>query len=118
MYNPFSDVKPSKYYYKAVLWAAENGITNGVGNGKFGVGQGCTREQAMTFLWVSAGRPRHSQTNNPFSDVKSGKYYYNAILWAVENGVTSGVGNGRFGVGQICTRAQIMTFLFKAMQLS
>ncbi len=110
--NPFKDVKKSKYYYKAVLWAAEKGITSGVGNGKFGVGQGCTREQAMTFLWVAAGKPGHSQQESAFTDVKKGKYYYNAILWAVENGITSGVGNGKFGVGQTCTRAQIVTFLY------
>ena len=116
--NPFSDVKLTKYYFKAVLWAVENGITSGVGNGKFGVGQGCTRAQAMTFLWIAAGKPAHSQMENPFSDVKPGKYYYDAILWAVENGVTSGVGDGKFGVGQTCTRAQIVTFLYKVFHLS
>lgn len=116
--NPFSDVKRNKYYYKAVLWAVENSITSGVGDGKFGVGQGCTRAQAMTFLWIAAGKPAHSQMENPFSDVKPGKYYYDAILWAVENGVTSGVGDGKFGVGQTCTRAQIVTFLYKAFHLS
>ncbi len=111
--NPFTDVMPDKYYYKAVLWAVENGITSGVGNGKFGVGKTCTREQAMTFLWKSYGAPEPMTTGSSFSDVVSGKYYYKAILWAVENGVTSGVGGGKFGVGKTCTRAQIITFLYK-----
>ena len=112
---PFSDVKPGKYYTKAVLWAVENGITGGVGGGKFGVGQTCTREQAMTFLWKAKGSPSPSSDNNPFTDVKAGKYYYKAILWAVNRmpQVTGGVGGGKFGVGQTCTRAQIITFLSK-----
>ena len=111
--NPFSDVKPGKYYYKAVLWANEKGVTGGVGDGKFGVGKTCTREQAMVFLWKAAGAPEPQSTENPFRDVKAGKYYYKAVLWAVENGVTSGTGNGVFGVGKTCTRAQIITFLYK-----
>ena len=112
---PFSDVKPGKYYTKAVLWAVENGITGGVGGGKFGVGQTCTREQAMTCLWKAKGSPSPSSDNNPFTDVKAGKYYYKAILWAVNRvpQVTGGVGGGQFGVGQTCTRAQIITFLSK-----
>ena len=113
--NPFSDVMENKYYYKAVLWAVQNGITGGVGDGKFGVGQPCTREQAMTFLWKASGSPEPKSNNNPFSDVKSGKYYYKAILWAVENKITSGVSENQFGVGQSCTRGQIVTFLYKAM---
>ena len=112
---PFSDVKPGKYYTKAVLWAVENGITGGVGGGKFGVGQTCTREQAMTFLWKAKGSPNPSSYYNPFSDVKEGKYYYKAVLWAVNRTpqVTGGVGGGQVGVGQTCTRAQIITFLAK-----
>ena len=111
--NPFSDVKPGKYYYKAVLWANEKGVTGGVGDGKFGVGKTCTREQAMVFLWKAAGAPEPQSTENPFRDVKAGKYYYKAVLWAVENGVTSGTASGVFGVGKTCTRAQIITFLYK-----
>ena len=112
--NPFPDVKPGKYYYDAVLWAVENGITGGMSDGRFGVGVSCTRAQAMTFLWASKGRPEPETTENPFTDVKPGSWYYKAILWAVENHVTGGVGDGtRFGVDMICTRAQIITFLYK-----
>ena len=112
--NPFRDVKPGKYYYKAVLWANENGITGGVGDGKFGVGRTCTREQAVSFLWKAAGSPEPKSTELSFTDVKPGKYYCKAIAWAVENGVTTGSGGGKFGVGKTCTRAQIITFLYKA----
>ena len=93
----------------------EQGITGGIDETHFGVGKACTREMAMTFLWVAAGRPMPSSSNNPFSDVKAGKYYTNAVLWAVENGITGGVEEGKFGVGQACKRAQIVTFLYKAM---
>lgn len=109
--NPFSDVNPSKYYYNAVLWAYERGITRGVGDGKFGVGQTCTREQAITFIWKALGWTAEG-AENPFTDVKPGKYYYDAVLWAYEYGVTSGVGGGKFGVGKTCTRAEIVSFLF------
>ena len=112
--SPFTDVKKGKYYYDAVMWAVENNITGGMGDGKFGVGLPCTREQVVTFLWKASGSPKPVTTTNPFKDVKSGKYYYNAILWAVENGITSGMGDDTFGVGQTCTRAQIVTFLYAA----
>ena len=112
--SPFTDVKKGKYYYDAVMWAVENNITGGMGDGKFGVGLPCTREQVVTFLWKASGSPKPATTTNPFKDVKSDKYYFNAILWAVENGITSGMGDGTFGVGQTCTRAQIVTFLYAA----
>ena len=112
--NPFTDVKKNQYYYKPVLWALENGVTSGETATKFGVKSPCTRAQAVTFLWVAAGKPSPETTENPFSDVKAGRYYYQAVLWAVENGITSGVGNGKFGINQTCTRAQIVTFLYKA----
>lgn len=111
--SPFSDVKPGDYYYNAVRWAVQNGITGGVGDGKFGVGMPCTREQAMTFLWKSAGSPGHHYASSPFGDVHKGDYFYNAVLWAAEKGVTGGTGDGNFGVGMTCTRAQIITFLCK-----
>ena len=113
--NPFTDVKAGKYYYKAVLWAVEKGITSGVTADKFGVGRPCAREQAMTFLWKASGSPRPASTDNPFTDVKAGKYYYDAVLWAAENNITDGVGNGLFGVGRTCTRGQIVTFLYALM---
>ncbi|MBR3077344.1 MAG: 5'-nucleotidase C-terminal domain-containing protein [Oscillospiraceae bacterium] len=114
--NPFTeDVKEGKYYFKAVMWAKEKGITGGVTNTKFGVGKPCTREQAVTFLWKAAGAPEPKLTENPFEDVVPGKYYYKAVLWAFENGVTGGVSETKFGVGKTCTRAQIVTFLYAAL---
>ena len=114
--SPFSDVKKQKYYYNAVMWAVEKGITGGVGDGtKFGVGRPCTREQVVTFLWKAAGAPEPASTDCPFTDVKPGKYYYNAILWAVEHGITSGLTPTSFGVGKACTRAQVVSFLYKAV---
>ena len=112
--NPFTDVKAGKYYYKAVLWAVENNITGGVSATLFGVGRPCTREQAMTFLWKACGSPAPEDGTNPFTDVKEGKYYYDAVQWAVQNGVTGGVSATLFGVGQTCTRGQIVTFLYAA----
>jgi hypothetical protein len=113
--NPFSDVPDDAYFRKAVLWAVENGVTKGVGAKSFGVGRPCTREQAMTFLWKAKGSPEPENTDSPFADVPAEQYYAKAVLWAVENGVTKGVGANRFGVGRSCTRAQIVTFLYKAM---
>ena len=113
--NPFTDVKQGKYYYKPVLWAKEKGITGGVSETKFGVGQPCKREQAVTFLWKAAGSPEPKLKESPFADVVPGKYYYKAVLWAYENGITGGVSADKFGVKQNCTREQIVTFLYKAV---
>ena len=112
--NSFSDVKPDKYYFDAVTWAAENGITEGVGSGKFGVGKLCTREQVITFLWKAAGAPEPARTDCPFADVSANKYYYMPVLWALENGITHGINDTTFGVGKPCTRAQVVTFLYAA----
>ena len=97
-----------------MLWAVENNITGGVSATLFGVGRPCTREQAMTFLWKACGSPAPEDGTNPFTDVKEGKYYYDAVQWAVQNGVTGGVSATLFGVGQTCTRGQIVTFLYAA----
>ena len=110
--SPFTDVKPGKYYYNPVLWAVEKGITGGVGGGLFGVGVSCTREQVMTFLWAAAGRPLPENGETPFSDVEPGAYYAKAVAWAVEQKLTGGVGDGRFGVGEPCTRGQVVSFLY------
>ena len=110
----FSDVSYDAWYRRAVYWAVENNITKGVGDGVFGVGQNCTRAQAVTFLWAAAGRPEPETTENPFTDVPDDSWYYKAVLWAAENGITKGIGDGLFGVNHICTRAQIITFLYKA----
>ena len=112
--SPFTDVKPGKYYYDAVLWAAENGITGGIGDGRFGVGKPCTRQQVVTFLWKAAGAPEPQSSVSPFEDVLPGKYYYDAVLWAAEAHITSGLSQTSFGVGKPCTRAQVVTFLYAA----
>ena len=116
--NPFTDVKPEKYYYKAVLWAAEHDVTGGTGEGTFSPNKGCTRAQTVTFLWRFAGSPEPNQTENPFADVREGKYYYSAVLWAYyhEPQITSGVGESTFSPNASCTRGQIVTFLYKLMQ--
>ena len=113
---PFTDVKPGKYYYNAVLWALENKITGGTSATTFGVGKGCTREQVVTFLHKVSGSPEPSLTECAFTDVNPNKYYYKSVLWALENGVTSGMNATTFGVGKTCTRAQIVTFLYAAMR--
>ena len=111
--NPFSDVKKGAYYYNAVLWAVDQGITNGYDNGTFGVGKSCLREHLATFLWRMAGNPLPKTTGNSFSDVKKTDYYYNAVLWAAENGITKGYSNGSFGPGNNCLRQHTVTFLYR-----
>ncbi len=113
--NPFADIATDAYYYKAVLWAVENGITTGTGKGKFSPEATCTRGQVATFLWRAQGKPAPTSSDNPFNDVNSDTYYYNAILWAVEKGVTNGTGKGKFSPDASCTRGQIVTFLYRAL---
>ena len=113
--NTFVDVVETDYFYKAVLWAVENGITLGTGNGKFSPEQPCTRAQVVTFLWRANGTPAPSTTENPFGDVPAGEYYFNPVLWAVENKITAGTGAGKFSPEDTCTRAQIVTFLYRAL---
>lgn len=112
--NPFTDVKAGQYYYDAVLWAVEKGITTGTSSTKFSPDEGCTRAQVVTFLWRAKGKPAPQSSNNPFSDVKAGQYYYDAVLWAVENGITTGVSSTKFAPDDECTRAQVVTFLWRA----
>ena len=115
--NPFEDVKEGKYYYYPVLWAVENEITSGTSDTTFGPKEPCTRAQILTFIWIAAGRPEPETTENPFTDVKEGKYYYKAVLWGVENHITSGIAPDEFGTKNTCTRAQIVAFLYKAKDL-
>ena len=110
----FADVLNSAYYADAVKWAVAQGITNGKGSGLFGSNDACTRAQIVTFLWRAAGSPAPKMTFNPFSDVSPDAYYYQAVLWAVENGITGGMGNGRFSPEGTCTRGQSVTFLHRA----
>ena len=112
--STFADVPAGSYYERAVIWAAANGITNGVGNGLFGVDAPCTRAQAVTFLWRAAGSPAPEISAMPFTDVPVGSYYYDAVLWAVENGIAKGTSETMFGPDASCTRAQIVTFLYRA----
>ena len=112
--SPFSDVSTSAYYYEAVKWAQEKGITGGIGNSLFGPNQPCTRAQIVTFLWRAAGSPEPKSMSS-FSDVSADSYYAKAVAWAVENGITTGTGDGKFSPDATCTRAQSVTFLFRAI---
>ena len=115
--NFFYDVPNDAYYYEAIKWAAENGITGGVGNSLFAPNQPCTRAQIVTFLWRAAGSPEPKNMSN-FSDVPADSYYAKAVAWAVENGITTGTGDGKFSPDATCTRAQSVTFLFRASKAS
>ena len=115
--NFFYDVPNDAYYYEAVKWAVENGITGGVGNSLFAPNQPCTRAQIVTFLWRAAGSPEPKNMSN-FSDVPADSYYAKAVAWAVENGITTGTGDGKFSPDATCTRAQSVTFLFRASKAS
>lgn len=110
--NPFADVDENAYYYDAILWAIENGITTGISADAFGPDTSCNRAQAVTFLYRAAGSPTVSGTVG-FSDVASDSYYKDAVSWAVANGITSGTGNNQFPPADTCTRAQIVTFLWR-----
>ena len=112
--SPFSDVSTSAYYYEAVKWAQEKGITGGIGNGLFGPNQPCTRAQIVTFLWRAAGSPEPKAMSS-FADVSTDAYYAKAVAWAEENGITTGTGDGKFSPDATCTRAQSVTFLFRAI---
>ncbi len=111
--NPFVDVNNDAYYYDAVLWAAENGITGGTSATTFSPTVTCTRAQTVTFLWRAAGSPEPEGTNMPFTDVASDAYYYDAVLWAVENGITVGTSATTFSPDATVTRAQNVTFLWR-----
>ena len=111
MLNFFVDVFPGDYYYDAVLWAAENGITGGTDAVHFSPNGTCTRAQVVTFLWRAAGCPAPQSNAMPFTDVAEGSYYHDAVLWAVENGITKGTSDTAFSPNATCTRAQIMTFI-------
>ena len=114
MLNYFVDVSASDYYYDAVLWAAVNGITSGVDALHFAPDAPCTRGQIVTFLWRAAGSPE-PQTMSGFADVAADSYCAKAVAWAVERGITSGTGNGRFSPDEVCTRAQAVIFLARAL---
>ena len=110
----FVDVPENSYYEEAVDWAVENGITNGVSSDRFDSDGLCTRAQIVTFLWRAAGSPAPKSTSHNFTDVKAGSYYEQAVLWAVENGITVGTSSTTFSPDATCTRAQAVTFLYRA----
>lgn len=110
----FVDVSTSAYYYDAVAWAVENGVTSGTSATTFSPDAACTRAQAVTFLWRAAGSPAPKSSVNPFTDVSTSAYYYDAVLWAVEQGITAGTGATTFSPDATCTRGQIVTFLYRA----
>ena len=111
----FADVPTDSYYAKAVAWAVENGITGGTGDGKFSPDATCTREQAVAFLYRASGSPAVSG-GSAFNDVAANAYYADAVAWAEKNEITGGIGGGLFGSGNDCTRAQIVTFLYRTYQ--
>lgn len=112
--SPFSDVKDGDWYCKPILWAVENDITSGVSAHMFAPNTPCSRAQVVAMIYKAKGSPAVQNSGNPFTDVKETNYYYNAVLWALENSVASGVSVNKFGASQPCTRAQIAMFLYKA----
>ena len=110
----FVDVATGSYYEDAVDWAVENGITTGVSANRFDPNGVCTRAQAVTFLWRAAGSPAPRSRTMPFTDVPVGSYYYDAVLWAVENGITKGTSETMFSPDATCSRAQIVAFLWRS----
>ena len=112
--TPFKDLKKGAFYEKAVAWAVENEITNGLSADKFGPDATCTRGQIVTFLWRYKGKPAPKSAQTPFTDLKPGGFYLDAVAWAVENEVTNGLSADKFGPDATCTRGQVVTFLYRA----
>lgn len=111
---PFNDIPADKYYTEAVDWAVKNNITKGISDAEFGVNLECSRAQMATFQWRAAGCPEPKSNKNSFTDIKEGSYYYKAVLWAVENGITSGTSATTFSPNNILDRAQAVTLLWRA----
>ncbi len=111
----FLDVEESDWFYTPVLWAKTEGVTGGKTETTFAPEESCTRAQVVTFLWAANGKPEPASMENPFADVPNDAWYLKPVLWAVENGITGGVSEGKFGPEQTCTRAQIVTFLYAAV---
>lgn len=112
--NPYNDVKEGSYYHDSVLWAMDNGITQGTSANTFSPDHNCKRGQIVTFLWRAAGCPEPTNSNSPFKDVQDpSAFYYKAVLWAVEEGITSGTSANTFSPDSTCTRSQVVTFLWR-----
>ena len=116
--NPFGDVPAGSFYESAVLWAVEQGITNGISAAEFGPNAACNRAQVVTFLWRLMGRPEPGLTEHSFTDVEAGSFYETPVLWALENGITTGATADTFNPSGQCQRAQVVTFLYRTAQLS
>ena len=114
--SPFVDVPTDSYYFDAVKWAQKLGITNGKTDALFGSSDPCTRGQIVTFLWRAAGSHAPKGTAKVPGDVLPGSYCYDAVAWALENGITNGLADGTFGVNSTCTRGQSVTFLYRALK--
>lgn len=114
--NPFDDVLPGDFYYDAVLWAVEQGSLTG--SGRFGPDEICSRAETVTLLWRVAGSPKPANSSSPFVDVLPGDYFYDAALWAVEQGITTGISATQFSPYDTVNRAQTMTFIFRAVKAS
>ena len=112
--NPFTDIRETDHFYEAVLWAVANGITNGTTETTFSPHKTCTRAQTVTFLWRAMGSPEPITAVNPFTDVDESAYYYKAVLWAVENGITNGLTATSFAPDDTVKRSQTVTFLWRA----
>ena len=112
--NPFVDVAEKDYFYDAVLWGVENGVVKGMDETHFEPETVCTRAQALTFLWRANGMPQPKTTTNPFVDVDASAYYYDAVLWGVENGIVKGMDETHFEPDTACSRAHALTFLWRA----
>ena len=110
---PFVDVEAGSFYEAPVIWAVDNGITNGTDETHFSPLNICNRAQVVTFLWRAAGCPEPESTENPFVDVPETEFYYKAVLWAVENGITNGMDATHFGSGEFGNRSQVVTFLYR-----
>ena len=106
-------MKSGAYYADAVSWAVANNVTNGTSATTFSPEETCTRGQIVTFLWRAAGEPSPNGTKNPFTDMKEDAYYYKAVLWAVEQGITTGSSETTFSPDESCTRGQVATFLWR-----
>ena len=115
--NPFVDVQKDSFYEKAVLWAVEQGITNGLDGSHFGPNEPCNRASVVTFLWRAAGMPEPHASSLPFTDVPAGSWYAAPVLWALENSITNGISATEFGATATCNRAQVVTFLYRAADL-
>ena len=115
MENPFTDVLVGSFYEKPVLWAVETGVTNGTSATTFGPNDPCNRASVVTFLWRAAGKPAASGSGTPFADVPANSWYAEPVRWALDNGITNGISATEFGVGSICNRAQVVTFLYRTL---